>query len=166
MNIITGSWMSHAVCVTIQLGIPDLLAKGPCTAEELSSTTASLGRRHRLHHWGGRSSLGAPRRRVAVLHCAEVAPPGHRVGPCYDCDFYDLRQLASPVRSASCGNRPVRPISRNVLTRSHLHHQTRRRICKLLILLALMRGSSGWTRTSNPLNRLMQVGYLVGSSCV
>ena len=28
-------------------------------------------------------------------------------------------------------------------------------------------GSSGWTRTSNPpVNRLMQVGYLVGCSCV
>jgi len=27
-------------------------------------------------------------------------------------------------------------------------------------------GSSGWIRTSNPpVNRLMQVGYLVGSSC-
>ena len=109
MNVITGSWMSHAVCVTVQLGIPDPLAKGPCTAEELSSKTESLGRRHRPHHWGGRSSSGA-RRRVAVLHCAEVAPLGHRVRPCYDCDFYDLRQLASPVRFASCGNRPARPM--------------------------------------------------------
>jgi hypothetical protein len=28
-------------------------------------------------------------------------------------------------------------------------------------------GSSGWTRTSNPpVNRLMQVGYLVDSSCL
>jgi len=43
MNIITGNWMSHAVCVVVQLGIPDLLAKRPCTAEELSSATECHG---------------------------------------------------------------------------------------------------------------------------
>ena len=45
MNIITGNWMSHAVRVVVQLGIPDLLAKRPCTAEELSSAGFRVQRR-------------------------------------------------------------------------------------------------------------------------
>ena len=43
MNIIKGNWMSHAVCVVVQLGIADLLAKRPCTAGELSSATECHG---------------------------------------------------------------------------------------------------------------------------
>ena len=75
MNIIRGSWMSHAVCVTIQLGIPDLLAKGPCTAEELSSTTGVVGTAASTSSLGRTIQLGCPRD-VALRFC--IVRKSHR----------------------------------------------------------------------------------------
>jgi ubiquinone/menaquinone biosynthesis C-methylase UbiE len=41
LNLINGSWVAQACYVTARLGIPDLLAAGPRTAEDLASATGS-----------------------------------------------------------------------------------------------------------------------------
>ena len=39
LRLINGSWIAQACYVTARLGIPDLLAAGPRTAEDLAAAT-------------------------------------------------------------------------------------------------------------------------------
>ena len=41
LHMINGSWIAQACYVMARLGVPDLLASGPCTAEELATKTGA-----------------------------------------------------------------------------------------------------------------------------
>jgi hypothetical protein len=77
-----------------------------------------------------------------MMSASSAQPPA-----CRQARIEELTRTAISMTYVSWPHRFVQPVakivqygpsSRNVLTRSHLHHRTRRRICKLLILLPLM----------------------------
>jgi hypothetical protein len=80
--------------------------------------------------------------RMRMMSASSAQPPA-----CRQARIEELTRTAISMTYVSWPHRFVQPVAkivqygptnRNVLTRSHLHQRTRRRLCKLLILLPLM----------------------------
>ena len=66
LDLINGSWIAQACYVTARLGIADLLAAGPRTAEDLAAATGTHAPalRRLLQRIGQRGYLSSVRRRL------------------------------------------------------------------------------------------------------